>query len=166
MSNTPLIIGIDRNTSNSSEDLKSRLSKMPLKFKEGDNDLEDEQKNNLNLAVNYVSLLEMRNTGIVAFNNRFKKALIEAFEKGVDILEDGVIKFSAEGIESVYENMSDELLNRGFNLTYNEITRNFEIKSGKFLLEDSVRKIQTMQMQRQAAAMQSIQQMQNIKIKR
>lgn len=162
MGNTPLIIGVDRNSTSVSQDLKTRLSKMPLKFKDGDNTPTDEQKDNLDLAINYVNLLEMRNMGIFAFNNRFKKALAEAFENGVNILEDGVIKFSAEGIESVYEKMSDELLNRGFNLGYNEITGNFEVKSGKFLLEDSVRKIQSMQMQRQAAAMQQMQEMQKV----
>lgn len=162
MDNSPLIIGVSRESTSVSEDLKVRLSKMPLKFKEGDNAPTEEQKDNLDLAINYMNLLEMRNMGIFAFNNRFKAALADAFENGVNIVEGGVIKFSAEGIESVYEKMSDELLNRGFNLTYNEITGNFEVKSGKFLLDESVRKIQAMQMQRQAAAMQQMQQMQQM----
>jgi len=169
MGNTPLIIGVNRDSTSVSEDLKVRLSKMPLKFKDGDNTPTEEQKDNLDLAINYVNLLEMRNMGIFAFNNRFKSALADAFEKGINIIEDGVIKFSAEGIESVYEKMSDELMNRGFNLTYNEITGNFEVKSGRFLLDESVRKIQAIQMQRQTAAMQQMQQMQqmqSLKIKR
>ena len=158
MSTSSLIIGVSGNSQDKNEDLKLRLSKMPLKFLDGDHHLDDDEVNSLNLAHNYMGMLEMRNIGVIAFNNRLKKACKEAFKNGINIVEGGIISFSAEGLESLYEKMEDNMIDRGFILKFNEINDNFEVTSGKFILEESARKLREMQMQK----MQHAQRMQEM----
>lgn len=145
------LIIIGENDSHS-DSLSEKMSRMPIKFQEGDNDLGEDECEALGLAGNYHVLMLRRKEGILAFNNRFKKALTAAFKAGIDPMDGGIITFSAVGIEATYEKMREELPDRGYVLKYNEITQNFEISSGKFVVEESMRKIQ----QERAAQMQKM----------